>query len=142
MPFFWTNLPLFRPRNSLWLIVLPILACVLDVSLTLQGQSEEYWRGHYDQVHEWTPPARLLLEFHPLAFLAGILAWIAGFSVFILFSPRRWSLDGCLLFTFGHTLGACSWLRHMEANGLWYCAVAVLAIGVLAVPVWRLRRNA
>jgi hypothetical protein len=128
-----------RIRNPFWLVLLPIAVCLADVGLTLQGQPTEYWRGNYAEANEGNPLPRLFLEVHPLAFVALVLAWIAGFTAVILLIRRRWAVLVCLVIILGHTVGTLSWLLRNRPFGHWFAVLFLLTVVVLALPTWRAR---
>ena len=67
-------------RQRLWLCLPPWAACTLDQLLTLWGQPTHYWDVSYDYALEASPPFNWLLRQHPLAFEAGIAAWVLLFT--------------------------------------------------------------
>ena len=75
-------------HRFLGLCLPPLLLSVLDATLTLNGQSPEYWSGVYTAANEASPTMNHLLQIHPLAFVAGIVVWSAAFLTVIL-SPAR-----------------------------------------------------
>jgi hypothetical protein len=128
-----------RIRNPLWLPLLPAAVCLADVALTLAGQPAAYWRGDYAAVNEGNPLPRLFLERHPLAFAAGVAAYLAGLTAFALLAPRRWAAAACLALVCGHGIGAAAWLLRLGPAGLGLAAALAPALAVLAVPTWRAR---
>jgi hypothetical protein len=58
-------------RRMLALCLPPLLAGLLDMSVTLHGQSEAYWAGDYSQVNEMSGNLRSWLQMSPIAFLGG-----------------------------------------------------------------------
>jgi hypothetical protein len=49
----------------MWLVVPPMLLCLLDFGLTLYGQSDAYWSGDYSDVNEMSPSFARYLAFAP-----------------------------------------------------------------------------
>ena len=114
-------------------------AASLDAVLTLRGQSAEYWAGNYARVNELSPTFHHLLAYHPLAFVAGILAWLLIFGTIILLLPRMLALAMSLAVTIGHTWGATTWLLHRFHYGYQACeALFVLTALVSAVGIERI----
>jgi hypothetical protein len=114
----------------------PLLFCGLDLSLTLLGQPPEYWAGDYRLVNEASPTFHDLLAYHPLAFLAGEVVWVALFTGLILLLPETLALIACIAIVFGHTAGAASWivwrfeLGYPICHGLFLLSAIVLALGI------------
>ena len=125
----------FRNR-LLGLCLPPLLLCALDVTATLLGQSAEYWAGDYLRVNEGSPTFNHLLQIHPLAFVVGIVAWIAVFVGIILLSPDVLALILSIAVTFGHAAGAATWLLwrfhygYQALNGLWLASAVLLGLGI------------
>jgi hypothetical protein len=101
--------------NGVWcrlvgLCLPPLVLCALDGTLTLVGQSADYWSGHYAAVNESSPTFNHLLQLHPMAFAFGLLVWSAIFVAIILLLPETPALIVSIAATFGHTVGAATWL--------------------------------
>jgi hypothetical protein len=114
----------------------PLLFAVLDSSLTLAGQSAEYWSGRYERVNEMSPTFQQLLAIHPLAFVGGELVWVAVFLGIILLLPDTLALMASIAVTFGHTVGAATWVLwrfqfgYQACNGLFLLAAVTLGGGI------------
>jgi hypothetical protein len=123
----------------------------MDGTLTLLGQSAQYWAGDFAQVSESSPSFHHLLEIHPAAFAAGFLLWAVVFIAIILLLPDTLALILSIAVTFSHTVGAATWLLwrfqygYQLCNGLFLLSAALLGIGIrwgwAAVPTgeYRLR---
>jgi hypothetical protein len=123
-------------RRLFGLCLSPAAAATLDAALTLRGQSAEYWAGNYAGVNELSPTFHHLLAYHPLAFVAGFLAWLLIFGTMILLLPRMLALAISLAVTIGHTWGATTWLLHRFHYGYQACeALFVLIARVSAVGI-------
>lgn len=96
-------MPHVQRRDRIRLCIPPIVLCMVDQSLTLLGQSSQYWQGHYQAANETCPPYYWLLTQHPLAFEAGTALWIVLFSTAILFFPRWLALAISIAIVIGHT---------------------------------------
>lgn len=131
-------------KRRLWgLCIPPILLCLLDTILTLLGQSREYWAGHYSNVNEGSPTFNHLLSVSPLAYIGGIALWIVVFVGLILLLPDTLALITSIAVTFGHSVGAATWIlyrfhfSYQMCNGLFLLSAVVLGIGIrgwAAVP--------
>ena len=139
-------------QRLLGLCLAPVLLCVLDNTLTLVGQSSQYWAGNYGCVNEGSPTFCQLLQIHPAAFIAGGAIWIMVFVGGILLLPGTLALILSIAVTFGHTAGAASWLYfrfhygYQICNGLFLLSAMLVGIGIRwgwrALPErdYRLRR--
>ena len=123
-------------RRLLGLCIPPVMFAALDGALTLTGQSAAYWAGNYGRVNELSPTFNHLLSYHPLAFAAGLLAWMLVFCGMILLMPQTLALTTSIAVTVGHTRGATSWLLyrfdyHYQASlGLFLAMALILAVGI------------
>jgi hypothetical protein len=85
---------------------------------------------------EVSPTFRHLLQTHPAAFVAGSLAWAAVFVAGILLLPDTLALIASLAVTFGHAVGAATWLLfhfhfgYQAGNGLFLLAAVALGLGI------------
>jgi hypothetical protein len=120
----------------LGLCVPPLAFCALDNGLTLLGQSASYWAGHYHRVNEASPTFNHLLQIHPAAFVAGIFAWTMVFVAMILLLPDVLALIASIVVTFGHAVGAATWLMfrfhyaYQISLGLFLASSAMLGAGI------------
>jgi len=123
-------------RRLLGLCLPPLLAWGLDVTLTLVGQSADYWAGNYAAVNEASPTFNQLLQIHPMAFVLGDLVWAAVFVGIILLLPDTLALIISIAVTFGHTIGAATWMlwrfeyRYQASLALLLGSSVVLGLGV------------
>lgn len=108
-----------RTRNPLWLVLLPATLALTDIAATLRGQSAAYWSGDYADLVESNLIAWVALRLHPGVFLGGGLLWVTGFTLFIRYAPRRWSLLACLALIIGHAVGTSSWFPGSHPTGSW-----------------------
>jgi hypothetical protein len=108
----------------------------LDGTITLVGQSANYWAGNYAGVNEGSPTFHHLLQIHPAAFAIGILVWAAVFVGIILMLPDTLSLIISIAVTFGHTVGAATWLLYrfrygyQACNGLFLLSAVLLGLAI------------
>ncbi len=123
-------------KNRWRLCLPPLTLCLLDQALTLWNQPGEYWGGHYVSALEGNPLMRGLLSRHPLAYEAGVTAWMTLFLLLILFLPRRSALASSLAITFGHLWGVVSWVMYTAFRGFWICLALILAAALLTVLAW------
>ncbi len=123
-------------RRLMGLCLPPLALCALDGTLTALGQSAAYWAGDYTRVNEASPTFNHLLEIHPAAYAVGVLAWAAVFVGIILLLPDTLALIVSITVTFGHTVGAASWLlwrfqfSYQLCNGLFFASAVLLGLGI------------
>ena len=136
-------------RRLLGLCLPAVLVWSVDCTLTLCGQSEEYWAGrgaqHTDgitslhrypaSVNEVAPTSRYLLTLHPLAYVAGTALAMLVLCSLIMLLPATLALTACLAATLGHTWGATTWLSRFPygyqiGNGFFLFVAVILAAGM------------
>lgn len=123
-------------QRLLGLCLPPLAFSAFDGFLTLAGQSAEYWNGAYEQVNEASPKFHQLLAIHPLAFAAGLCTWMFVFVGAILLVSDTIALILSIAVTFGHTVGAATWLLwrfqygYQVCNGLFLLAAIMLGISI------------
>lgn len=98
----------------------PIVACLCDLTVTLYGQSPEYWSGNRAAVTEGNPIPRWLLTQHPLALCAGIAVWIALFCTAIMRLRLQPARVVAFIVMLGHATAASTWLLNMRPWGILY----------------------
>lgn len=123
-------------RRLLGLCLPPIAFTILDATLTLAGQSSAYWGGVYTQVNEGSPAFHHLLTIHPWAFALGTLVWIGAFVALILLLPDTLALILSIATTFGHAVGAATWIlwqfrySYQACNALFLLSAIALGLGI------------
>ncbi|MCH8969161.1 MAG: hypothetical protein IIA66_08595, partial [Planctomycetes bacterium] len=124
-------------KKTVWLCVAPFALCMLDQGITLVGQSSAYWAGDYSVAIEGNPWFQWLLQQHPLAFEAGIFAWVAVFCGLILVLPRRVAMTISVAIVLGHAWGASTWIFWKIPHGYWLVLALYLlsAIAIVAQSV-------
>ncbi len=96
---------------------------LVDLALTLLGQTSGYWAGDYGAVLETNPAARLLLEIHPVALVVAFVPYLATMVVLILRLRSDAARALALVFTLGHAFGASTWLLRLPGGIV--CCVAI-----------------
>src|ERR1700730_9226914 len=115
-----------RMKPRAWLILGPLLFCLLDGGLTLHGQSGAYWEGQYDQAEEMNPIGLWPLQQGPGVFILALCCWIVVFCTAIVAIAENLARPLAFAVQLGHSLGAASWLiRHGPAGWL---GVALLLV--------------
>ena len=118
------------------LCVPPFARCMLDQGITLVGQAPDYWAGNRSVANEGNPWFLWLLRQHPLAFEAGITAWVVVFSLVILAVPRHAAMTVSIAIVLGHTWGAATWICWVLPYGYWIALALFLVSAVLIVAAW------
>lgn len=127
-----------RPR--LWLCLPIVASCMLDLVVTLAGQSRAYWAGDRLAAVDGNPIARMCLQAHPL-----VLVGFAGLTTAVLCAilglvPLRLAAAFAFIPAFMHALAAAGWLVTYGTLG-WVGAVCVLAAAERLVHWSWLRAN-
>jgi hypothetical protein len=126
--------------QRLWLCVPPVAACFADVAATLVGQSRGYWSGDRATVTEFNPLARVLLQFHPVAFVVAAFASSALVATAIFVVNRRLAVAIAFVVTFCHAAAAAAWAARGAFFGV--SAAVALLVGAerLVALSWRRAR--
>ena len=122
------------------LIELPFLGAyvvlsVLDIGLTLAGQSADYWSGQYELAREFNLLIRWSLVVSPWLFLALTVLLSSSLVAVALQLGRRIATVVVFMGCVGHFIGAGSWLLHIEGWGL------PLVLLQLAAAWWLIERD-
>lgn len=113
-------------RRRLLLCAGPAAISLTDLTVTLCGQSAEYWAGDYSQVTEGNPLPRWLLEQHPATLIAAIAVWIVVFCVAICRLSERPARIVSGVIVLGHALAVVTWWVNSGIGG--YIGIAVLMV--------------
>jgi len=76
------------------------------------------------------------MQRHPLAFEAGIVAWIGAFSSVLCVLPRRAAMTISIAIVLGHTWGAATWVCYLLPSGYWWTLAMFLASAIVIVATW------
>jgi hypothetical protein len=120
-----------------WLCAGPLLFCLVDGGLTLQGQPDAYWAGHYEQAQELNPLGRWPLQAHPLLFAAALVCWGLAFCSAILYLRETLARPLAFAVQLGHTLGAASWLVRLGVLGWLLCVPLLFASRLVLDWTWK-----
>jgi hypothetical protein len=102
---------------------------VVDGSVTLLGQPDEYWQGNRERVVEWSLTFNDLLRTGPVALVAGLLCVAAIVCALVLLLPRTLAMGTAFAGIIGHMWGAATWLpgyfhfSYAQCH-LFFCCVA------------------
>ena len=116
-------------RRRIWWIVPAWITFGVDAILTLQGQSSDYWAGHFDEANEFNPLAHVLLTINPWLFLGLAILWGVSLGLIVMIWKHRGAEWLAMGIAFVHTIGGCTWMiRH----GIWGWAVTLVYMGLIA----------
>jgi hypothetical protein len=124
-------------RRRVWLLLPVATFLVIDVALTLCGQSHEYWAGDHETALEGNPLALHFLRLGPGSFVLAAAAWTTVLAILIL-GWRHWISTGiAMLEAIGHAVGGSTWIAR--SGGLnWLLAICFLLIAAeFASRCWR-----
>jgi hypothetical protein len=107
----------------------PIAMALVDLALTLSGQTSTYWAGDYGAVLESNPAARVLLAMHPIAMVVAYVPYLAAIAIFILRLRPDAARSLALVLTLGHAFGASTWLLRLPGGVA--CCVAIWVVARL-----------
>lgn len=91
-------------------VLVPVSLCVLDMVLTLCGQSSAYWDGKFRDVTEASPAFAAYLAIHPVVFVVAGLVWIAVFTSLVTTLPALLGRVVATTVSIGHAVGSLAWL--------------------------------
>ena len=118
-------------RNHARMCCGPVVACLCDLTVTLTGQSAEYWSGNWAAVTEGKPIPHWLLTQHPLALCGGIAVWIAVFCTAILRLRPQPARVVAFVVMLGHATAAGTWLLNMKPWGILYAGCLLVFLKLI-----------
>lgn len=125
-------------RTRLWLLAPALVLYLLDVGLTLQGQSAAFWAGDYSTAVEANPIAKPLLAQSPWLFVLVASAWLFALSWLILVWRHPVTIWLAVILALVHAVAGATWLTRI---GLWGWIAAIIYIAVAAqASAWCWRR--
>lgn len=133
--------------------MLPVSLCLLDMILTLYGQSNHYWNGEFRDVAEASPLFAYCLAIHPGLFVTAAFVWIGLFVLLVQKLPSKIGRIVSTAVVLGHLIGALGWSVRILQSVAWerrdsgqnsptpgaYFALIVL-ISLVAIAHVQLRR--
>jgi len=130
------------PKKRLELLI-PLWCFYLgDVTLTLCGQSADYWNGDYASVVEYNSLAHRFLAGGPADFLAFAAVWILCQSALFLCWHHPISTWLAVATTIAHAFGGASWFLRIGSYGWIGALVYLLICSEIAGWFWaRYRKN-
>ena len=104
--------------RRIWILLSAAIVYLIDSSLTLHGQSPDYWAGDYAAALEGNPLVHPILAWHPLAFVAAAAIWFASLSAVILFWRHSAAVWLAVAIAFDHAVGGATWIAR--PGGFWW----------------------
>jgi hypothetical protein len=126
--------------KRIWFVVPAWLCQAADVSLTLAGQSGEYWSGDYTAATEANPFAHPILVAGPWVFAFTAIAWAILLGVLIAFLSNRFLAWFVIALAVAHAIGASTWLAGLGGWVGWVLAGLFLFVASEA-SWWCWRRS-
>jgi len=120
-------------KDKLWLCLPIIVAELMDVTVTLFGQSSEYWKGSYHLVNELNPFARWFMVIHPLGAIIYIVLDITATCVVLLLLPSMFSKVLATFWTIGSAKAIYNWLVGPLQMGWWLSNLAIVIPAIVLV---------
>ena len=121
--------------TRVWLLLPVAIVGLLDIALTLIGQSASYWSGNYQEVLEANPFAMPFLVRSPWLFLGSAIGFLALMCGLLLLWKHRIANSFAIFMAVSHTLGGSAWLLRVMG---WGAAVVYLVLAAqLMLFCWR-----
>ena len=99
-------------------VIVPVSLCVLDMILTLFGQSSVYWDGEFQNLIEASPVFDGCLAIHPIVFVAAGCIWMGLFTTFVTTLPATLGRVVSTAVSIGHAVGSLAWLVRIIGERL------------------------
>lgn len=115
----------------------PVVACLCDLTVTLTGQSAEYWSGNWEAVIEGNPIPHWLLSQHPFALCGGVTVSIAVFCTTILRLRPQPARVVAFIVMLGHATAAGTWLLNMKPWGILYAGSLLVLLRLIDWVVYQ-----
>jgi hypothetical protein len=107
-----------RRKNTKLLLLIPALwASLLDIGLTIYGQSSDYWKGNLKVANEGNPIGVTFMKNHVSGIFLVCGIWIILIVVLGYYLPRKISRGFLLFVLIANSWGASSWIQ--EKYGFW-----------------------
>ena len=113
-------------KARLWLCIPVIITDILDATVTMLGQSAEYWQGSYHLVNEANPIACWFLEIHPLANAVYIILDFGVISILIILLPLFFAKILAAYWTVGSAKAIYGWSYNRLGLGWWGSNLVIL----------------
>lgn len=120
-----------------------LLPCIflwlLDVILTLVGQSSEYWAGNFSEAKELNPLFHWFLSNGPGIFLVAAIAYILLLVVIFFLVPLRVGIITAYIVSIAHLIGAAGWMLQMNLRmvGIILTILLVISVKIVLDKEWQ-----
>jgi len=116
-----------------------ILLWLLDVILTLAGQSSKYWAGNFSGAKELNPLFLWFLSNGPDIFLVVTIAYILLLVTLIFLVPLRIAIITAYIASIAHLIGAAGWLLQMNLRmaGIILTILLVISVKIVLDKEWQ-----
>jgi hypothetical protein len=116
-----------------------IFLWLLDVILTLTGQSREYWAGNFSEAKELNPLFLLFLSNDPGIFLVAAVAYILLLVSILFLVPLRIAIMTAYIASIAHLIGAASWMLQMNLRmaGIILTILLVIFVKIVLDKEWQ-----
>ena len=106
---------------------------LLDVIVTLIGQSGGYWAGDFAEAKELNPLFFWFLSKGPEVFVVATVAYIFILIVILFLIPSRIAIMTTYIASIVHMVGVASWMLQMNSRMAGIILVILLLISVKIV---------
>lgn len=93
-----------------------IFLWLLDVILTLAGQSCRYWTGNFSDAKELNPLFLCFLSNGPYIFLVATIAYILLLVAILFLVPLRIATITAYIASIAHLIGTASWILQINCR--------------------------
>ncbi len=114
-----------RNRTNKWINLAPaLIACLIDITVTIVHQPKEYWEGNLNKANEGNPIGATLMANHVsgIFLISGI--WIILVVVLGYYLPNKISRYFLLFTLIAHSYGASTWIS--PRYGFWSAMALIL----------------
>jgi hypothetical protein len=120
-------------KGRLWLCVPIFVTDLLDLTFTMLGQPDEYWKGSYSLVNEFNPFARWLMVRHPIGALIYTILDILMISFLIVVLPLLTAKILSAFWAIGSAKAIYNWLVGPLHMGWWISNLVILIPTIILV---------
>lgn len=100
-----------KKTNSKLLLLIPALwASLLDIGLTVCGQSPDYWKGNLNIGNEGNPIGAIFMKHHVAGIFVVCALWIIIIVILGYYLPRIFSKIFLLFVLIANSWGASTWI--------------------------------
>lgn len=110
------------------------MLCLMDATVTLMGQPDQYWSDGFSKVNEANPAARFALSLSPMHFAIEQMFYIAFWCGIILLGHPKLAFVVSLWVTIVHLVGTFYWVylvfrwNYFEVSALFFIVSLMLSL--------------